>query len=75
MEEQKIFGKLFDSVPLLSEDHLDVLLQTMDKKNAYYLLIQAVKYAYHSGIYSLGESEVISKSIRVMSSSQNDDNK
>lgn len=67
MEEKELFGKLFNSVPLMTEDHLDVILTTMDKTNATYLLIQAVKHAYHSGVYSIGESEVIAKCIRVLS--------
>jgi hypothetical protein len=29
-------------------------------------LISAVKYAYHKGNYSIGETEVISKCIRVL---------
>ena len=67
MEEQELFGKLFNSIPLLNEDHLDVLLQTMDREHSIYLLVQAVKYAHESGAYSLGESEVISKCIRILS--------
>ena len=67
MEEKEIFGKLFNSVPLLTENHLDTLLETLDKERSTYLLIQAVKHAYHSGVYSIGESEVISKCIRVLS--------
>ena len=67
MEEQKLFGKLFNTIPLYDENHLDTLLTTMDKKTACYMLIQAVKFAYHQGIYSLGETEIISKSIRVYS--------
>ena len=46
MEEQQLFGTLFNSVPLLNEDHLDVLLQTMDKEHSIYLLVQAVKHAH-----------------------------
>ena len=67
MEEKELFGKLFNIVPLVSENHLDVILQTLDKESANYMLVQAVKYAYHSGIYTLAEVEVISKSIRVLS--------
>ena len=67
MEEEKIFGKLFDTVPLLSENHLDVLLQTMDKESSIYFLVQAVKYAYHQGTFTLAEAEIISKSIRTLS--------
>ena len=73
MEEKQIFGTLFNSVPLLTEDHLDVLLQTMDKEHSIYLLVQAVKHAHDSGVYSLGESEVISKCIRVLSKKEDTD--
>jgi hypothetical protein len=65
MEEPQLFGKLFDSIPIQSEEHLNVILDTMDKEHGIYYLTQAVRYAYHSGIYSLGECEIISKSIRV----------
>jgi hypothetical protein len=67
MEEEKIYGKLFNTVTLLSENHLDVLLQTLDKDSSIYFLVQAVKYAYHEGTFSLAETEIISKSIRVLS--------
>jgi hypothetical protein len=67
MEEQKLFGKLFNSIPILNEDHLEVILQTMDKDTSIYFLIQAVKYAHESGVYSLGETEVISKCVRTLS--------
>jgi hypothetical protein len=67
MEEQKLFGKLFNSIPILNEDHLEVILQTMDKDTSIYFLIRAVKYAHESGTYSLGETEVISKCIRILS--------
>lgn len=67
-EQEKLFGKLFDSVPLVSEEHLNVIQQTMDKEVAIYMLVQAVKYAYHQNIYTLAEAETISKSIRILSS-------
>jgi len=61
MEEQELYGKLFNTIPLLNEDHLEIILATMDEKTALYYLTQAVKFAYQNGIYSLGECEVISK--------------
>ena len=67
MEQENLFGKLFNSIPLVSEDHLEILIQTLDKETATFMLIQAIKFAYHSGVYSLGESEVLSKCIRVIS--------
>ena len=44
----------------------------MDKDQASYLLIQAVSHAYHSGVYTIGESEVISKAIRIISKKEED---
>lgn len=66
MEEQKLYGKLFNTIPLLTDDHLEVMLTTMDEKTAIYYLTQAVTFAYQNGIYSLGECEIISKSIRLL---------
>jgi hypothetical protein len=71
MEQEKIYGKLFNSVPLLTENHLQTLLDVMDREQAIFLIVQAVKHAYHNGMYSLGESEIISKSIRVLSENKN----
>jgi hypothetical protein len=66
MEEEKLYGKLFGTVPVFNDDHMDMLLNTMDKDNAVFYLTQAVKLAYESQLYSLGESEILSKSIRVL---------
>ena len=66
MEEKQIYGGLFDSIPLSSKEHLDTLIDTINEELALYYLIQSVNYAYKSGIYTLGESEVISKSIRIL---------
>lgn len=74
MEQEKIFGKLFNSVPLLTENHLQTLLDVMDREQAIFILVQAVKYAYHNGVYSLGESEVISKSIRTLTQQEEETN-
>lgn len=70
MEEEKIHGKLFNSIPLLSEDHFEVLLSNMNEEFSKYILIQAVKHAYHSGVFSIGETEIISKSIRILSKTE-----
>jgi hypothetical protein len=66
-QQQELFGKLFNSIPLYNEEHLDTLLDTMNKDTSIYYLIQAIKFAYESGLYSMGECEVISKAIRISS--------
>jgi hypothetical protein len=71
--EQELFGKLFNTVPLVDENHLDIILQTLDKNHATYFLIHAVKHAYVMGAFSMGEVEVISKSIRVLSKKESEE--
>jgi hypothetical protein len=66
MEQEGLYGKLFETIPLYSEEHLDLLLQTLTKEDASRLLVHAVKMAFRQNIYSLGECEVISKSIRII---------
>lgn len=66
-EENKIYGSLFGTINLLNEDHLELILTTMDKEHSVYYLIEAVKSAHQRGAFSIGESEVISKSIRTLS--------
>jgi hypothetical protein len=39
----------------------------MDKDHSIYYLVEAVKAAHKRGSFTIGESEVISKAIRVLS--------
>lgn len=68
MEENKIYGNLFGEINLISEDHLEAILATMDKETAMYYLVEAIKAAHKRNAFTIGETEVISKSIRVVSS-------
>jgi hypothetical protein len=60
------FGNLFGSIDLLSEEHLEIILATMEVSTSIYYLIESVKSAHRKGAFTLGESEVISKAIRVL---------
>lgn len=68
--ENKVFGNLFNSIDLVSEEHLDIILSTMDKSHALVYLIESVKAAHERGTYTIGETEVISKAIRVLTREQ-----
>ena len=61
------FGNLFGSIDLISENHLDAILNTMDREHAIVYLVEAIKSAYSRGAFTIGESEVISKAIRTIS--------
>jgi hypothetical protein len=66
-ESNELFGNLFGTIDLLSEDHLEVILSTMDKEHSLYYLIESVKAAHKRGAFTIGEVEIISKAIRTMS--------
>jgi hypothetical protein len=74
-QEQELFGKLFNSITLYNESHLDAILDSMDKDQSIYYLIQAVSHAYHSGVYTIGESEIISKAIRTVTKKEEEKEK
>ena len=67
MENVELFVNLFGTINLLSEDHLEVILTTMDKEHSLYYLIESVKAAHKRGAFTIGEVEVISKAIRTLS--------
>jgi len=70
-QEEELYGKIFDEIPLISEEHLDLILSSMSEQDALYFLIHACKSAYHRGTFSIGESEILSKAIRLVSKTNN----
>ena len=65
-EKQDNFGNLFGTIDLINEDQLELILSTMTEDHAIYYLIEAIKSAYSKGAFTIGETEVISKSIRTL---------
>jgi hypothetical protein len=66
-DNKELFGNLFGTIDLLSEDHLEAILMTMDKEHSVYYLIESVKAAHKRGAFTIGESEIIAKAIRTVS--------
>jgi hypothetical protein len=66
-KENELFGNLFGTINLMSEEHLDAILMTMDRNHSIHYLVESVKAAHKRGSFTIGESEVISKAIRVLS--------
>ena len=65
-KENTNYGNLFGTINLINEDQLELMLSTMNNDHALYYLIEAIKSAHSKGVYTIGESEVISKSIRTL---------
>ena len=73
--EQRLYAKLFNNFDFISKEHLEMFIQTMDNNIATQTLIHAVKSAYERGSYTMGEVEIISKSIRVLADTQENEEK
>jgi len=67
MEQSEPLAILFGRLEISTEEQLETILNTMNTDVATVFLIHAVKHAYERGVYNIGETEVISKCIRILS--------
>ncbi len=67
MEQQKQpIAHLFEDVAIYNPEDIDNLIDGLTEEQAKFMLIRAVQMAYKNGLYSLTESEIISKSLRTL---------
>lgn len=66
MEDKQPIGFLFESVPYFSDESVSLLIDNLSKKEISYLITQSLNYAHSKNIFSLTESEVISKCLRIL---------
>ena len=60
-------GILFDTIEYKSSEGLESFIGEMTTEQAQVCIIEAIKFAYSKGCFNLQESEVVSKSIRIIS--------
>ena len=66
MTEKQPIGLLFDSVAYYTPNDVNRLCDDMNLEQAYYMMIKALEFAHNARIFTLQESELVSKSLRVM---------
>jgi hypothetical protein len=59
-------GYLFESIAIYEPSAVSKFIDDMVPEQAFYVLTQAIQMAYSKNIFSLQESEVLSKSLRVL---------
>lgn len=64
--EKTPMGLLFDTIAYYKPEDIDNLLDNLSFEQSFYIITQALEYAHKSSIYDLRESELVSKSIRVI---------
>ena len=57
---------LFDVINYNSYEDLNKFISNMTEEQALYCLIEAVKCSYRRGVFKIEESEVVSKSLRLL---------
>lgn len=67
MEQQtQPIAYLFEEVAIYKPEDIENLIDGLTEEQAKYMLVRAVQMAYRNGLYSLTESELISKSLRML---------
>jgi len=65
MEQKQPIGLLFDSIAYYTPNDVNTLCDEMNLEQAYFMLIKALEYSHNSNIFTLQESELVSKSLRI----------
>jgi hypothetical protein len=67
MEQQKQpIAFLFEDVAIYKPEDIENLIDNLTEEQAKFMLIRAVQMGYKNGLYSLTESEIVSKSLRML---------
>jgi hypothetical protein len=66
-------GYLFESISIYEPSAVSKFIEKMSPEQAFYVLTQAVQMAYTKNLYTMQESEILSKAIRVLSQSENEE--
>ena len=70
-KDDKIIGSLFDSIDYTSKEQINTFINNMSEEQAIYCIEQAIQSCHSRGAFTLLESEVISKSLRLFNSELN----
>ena len=65
-QEKQPIAYLFEEVAIYNPEDIENLINGLTDEQAKFMLVRAVQMAYRNGIYSLTESELISKSLRML---------
>jgi ActR/RegA family two-component response regulator len=66
MEQKQPIGFLFDSVAYYTPNDINSLCDDMTLEQAYFMVIKSLEFAHVQKIFSMQETEIISKSLRIL---------
>jgi hypothetical protein len=65
-KERQPMGLLFDSVGYNKPEDVDKLIDEMTIEQSFYLLTQSLHYVHNTRLFTMQETEVVSKALRVL---------
>jgi hypothetical protein len=65
-QEKQPIAFLFEDVAIYKPEDIENLINNLTEEQSKFMLIRAVQMAYKNGLYSLTESEIVSKSLRML---------
>jgi hypothetical protein len=66
MEKKQPLGFLFETMAYYSEESAEQIVDNLDLNNSIFILSQAIQMAHSKNVFSLTESEIISKCLRII---------
>lgn len=69
--ESEIIGFLFGTVGYKSESHFRNLINELTPEQSLFFINKCIEFSYSKGIFTLAESELISKSLYLLNSEFN----
>lgn len=69
-ENQENINTLFNTINYNEPHELNKFIDDMNLDQALFCLVHAARHAHNKGLYNIEESEVVSKSIRVLTTPQ-----
>ena len=66
MENKQPQGFLFDSIAFYSEESVEAMIDNLNKESVYYIITQALSYSHAKNVFTLTESEIVSKCLRIL---------
>jgi hypothetical protein len=63
-DDKTPIGRLFGCIDYFDLEQFDSLIDNMNNTQSKFMIIKALEYSFEKGVFSLKESEIVSKCIR-----------
>lgn len=64
--EKQPLNFLLGSIAVYKPEDVDALIESMNFEQSLFYVIQAIQYGHNSNLFSLQESELLSKALRIL---------